>query len=123
MNAGSVSRFAGYITVTFHADDAVEDYISTTYNKATAQERNAIGFVMTVYRRRLASSFFALKRTLEPALTTTSSRSPFLPLVSFPAGAFGAPQFLCTKDCSATDSLRRPRARRAPRRAPSRSGR
>jgi superfamily II DNA or RNA helicase len=45
--------------------DAVEDYISTTYNQATAQQRNAIGFVMTIYRRRLASSFFALGRTLE----------------------------------------------------------
>ena len=45
--------------------DAVEDYISTTYNQATAQERNAVGFVMTIYRRRLASSFFALGQTLE----------------------------------------------------------
>jgi SNF2 family DNA or RNA helicase len=45
--------------------DAVEDYISTTYNQATSQERNAIGFVMTIYRRRLASSFFALGQTLE----------------------------------------------------------
>ncbi len=45
--------------------DAVEDYISTTYNQATSQERNAVGFVMTIYRRRLASSFFALGHTLE----------------------------------------------------------
>lgn len=45
--------------------DAVEDYISTTYNQAAAQDRNAVGFVMTIYRRRLASSFYALGRTLE----------------------------------------------------------
>lgn len=43
---------------------AVEDYISKTYNSATADKRNAVGFVMTIYRRRLASSFEALKRTL-----------------------------------------------------------
>lgn len=50
--------------------DAVEDYISSTYNAvaargANAQERNAVGFVMTIYRRRLASSFHALRCTLE----------------------------------------------------------
>jgi ERCC4-related helicase len=58
--------------------DAVEDYISTTYNQATSQERNAIGFVMTIYRRRLASSFFALGQTLENhlrAITTHGSAS------------------------------------------------
>jgi SNF2 family DNA or RNA helicase len=43
----------------------VEDYISETYNAAAAEERNAVGFVMTIYRRRLASSFFALRKTLE----------------------------------------------------------
>ncbi|WP_230534158.1 DEAD/DEAH box helicase [Microvirga roseola] len=43
----------------------VERYISTSYNQATAQEKNAVGFVMTIYRRRLASSFYALGQTLE----------------------------------------------------------
>jgi SNF2 family DNA or RNA helicase len=47
---------------------AVEDYIASTYNQATARERNAVGFVMTIYRRRLASSFRALARTLEAHL-------------------------------------------------------
>ncbi len=56
--------------------DAVEDYISTTYNQATAQQRNAIGFVMTIYRRRLASSFFALRRTLEKHLLAIDYQSP-----------------------------------------------
>ena len=48
--------------------DAVERYISSTYDKAAAAERNAVGFVMTIYRRRLASSFNALRRTLERRL-------------------------------------------------------
>lgn len=42
----------------------VEDYISRCYNAASAKERTAVGFVMTIYRRRLASSFFALQETL-----------------------------------------------------------
>ena len=45
--------------------DAVEDYIASTYNQAGAAERTAVGFVMTIYRRRLASSFQALRRTLQ----------------------------------------------------------
>ena len=45
--------------------DSVEDYIATTYNQASAKERTAVGFVMTIYRRRLASSFSALRHTLE----------------------------------------------------------
>ena len=44
---------------------AVEDYIASTYNKAKENERTAVGFVMTIYRRRLASSFSALKNTLQ----------------------------------------------------------
>ena len=45
--------------------EAVEDYIASTYNQAAARERSAVGFVMTIYRRRLASSFRALRATLE----------------------------------------------------------
>ena len=44
--------------------DAVEDYIAGTYRRASDKERTAVGFVMTVYRRRLASSFVALRETL-----------------------------------------------------------
>ena len=44
---------------------AVEAYIAGTWNQATATERSAVGFVMTIYRRRLASSFQALRTTLE----------------------------------------------------------
>ena len=55
--------------------DAVEDYISNTYNQAAAEQRNAIGFVMTIYRRRLASSFYALRRTLESHLQAITTKS------------------------------------------------
>jgi SNF2 family DNA or RNA helicase/regulator of RNase E activity RraB len=59
--------------------DAVEDYISTSYNQASAQERNAVGFVMTIYRRRLASSFFALGETLETHLRAISAPTALAP--------------------------------------------
>lgn len=48
--------------------EAVEDYISTTYQMADPDKKNAVGFVMTIYRRRVASSFHALRRTLEKRL-------------------------------------------------------
>lgn len=58
--------------------EAVESYISTTYNQAAQKEKNAVGFVMTVYRRRLASSFAALRNTLEGRLS--SMETGVLPL-------------------------------------------
>ena len=48
--------------------DAVEDYIAGAYNQAGPDERTAVGFVMTIYRRRLASSFRALRKTLQRRL-------------------------------------------------------
>ena len=45
--------------------EAVDEYISETYKRAAGLERSAVGFVMTVYRRRLASSFAALRATFE----------------------------------------------------------
>ena len=53
--------------------EAVENYISTTYNQASAKEKNAVGFVMTIYRRRLSSSFHALRHTLEDRLAAMKS--------------------------------------------------
>ena len=44
---------------------AVDEYISKTYKQASSAERSAVGFVMTIYRRRLASSFAALRATFE----------------------------------------------------------
>lgn len=43
--------------------DRVEEYISNFYKKYEG-ERKGLGFVMTVYRRRLTSSFFALEESL-----------------------------------------------------------
>ena len=54
--------------------EAVEEYIATTYNQATDKERNAVGFVMTIYRRRLASSFLALRNTLQRHLEAITSK-------------------------------------------------
>jgi SNF2 family DNA or RNA helicase len=50
---------------------AVEDFIGDVYRMAPPEKRSAVGFVMTVYRRRLASSFEALKRTLNGRLMRT----------------------------------------------------
>ena len=44
--------------------ETVEDYIADTYSQASGKDRTAVGFVMTIYRRRLASSFAALRETL-----------------------------------------------------------
>jgi hypothetical protein len=59
--------------------DAVEAYVSETYNKALAEKKTAVGFVMTVYRRRLASSFAALAQTLERRLAAVSASSATVP--------------------------------------------
>ena len=53
--------------------EALEAYIASTYNQASAGERTAVGFVMTIYRRRLASSFSALQSTLRKHLDAVSS--------------------------------------------------
>ena len=44
--------------------DALGDYIDQTYNNASPEKRSAVGFVLTIYQRRLASSFHALQQTL-----------------------------------------------------------
>jgi len=53
--------------------DAVEDYISTTYDNTAPEKRSAVGFVMTIYRRRLASSFHALQSTLNKRIAGMQS--------------------------------------------------
>jgi hypothetical protein len=55
--------------------EAVEDYISSTYNNASQSEKNAVGFVMTIYRRRLASSFAALEHTLSQRVNLLRHRN------------------------------------------------
>ena len=58
--------------------EALEDYIRTTYNQADDSVRNAVGFIMTVYRRRLASSFAALGATLRKRLDAVQSGAGLL---------------------------------------------
>ena len=54
--------------------EAVEEYIATTYNNAAASKRTSVGFVMTIYRRRLSSSFDALEKTLKNRLQGVKSQ-------------------------------------------------
>lgn len=56
--------------------DAVEAYISTTYQAASQDKKSAVGFVMTIYRRRLASSFYALRKTLESRMARIKGLQP-----------------------------------------------
>ena len=53
--------------------DRIEEYISEFYKKYE-NERKGLGFVMTVYRRRLTSSFHALERSLERRLAFLRGR-------------------------------------------------
>ncbi|MBQ7457433.1 MAG: DEAD/DEAH box helicase family protein, partial [Desulfovibrio sp.] len=56
--------------------DAMQDFIATTYNQASQEKRTAVGFVMTIYRRRLASSFEALQKTLQKHLAKLDAKNP-----------------------------------------------
>lgn len=47
--------------------DRIEEYITRFYRKYES-ERKGLGFVMTVYRQRLTSSFYAVQRSLERRL-------------------------------------------------------
>jgi superfamily II DNA or RNA helicase len=65
--------------ITFAPEEAelyrrVEEYISRFYQKYEG-ERKGLGFVMTVYRRRLTSSFSALQRSLERRLAFLQGQS------------------------------------------------
>jgi len=52
----------------------LEEYISAFYRKYEG-ERKGLGFVMTVYRRRLTSSFYAVRRSLEKRLDFLHGRT------------------------------------------------
>ncbi len=74
--------------------EAVERYISSTYNNAAPNRKNAVGFVMTIYRRRLASSFAALRATMESRLKQMNDRPAQLNVaddISEDEGDFDAP--------------------------------
>lgn len=48
--------------------DELTKYIQHFYEKAQRQNRKALGFVMATYRKRLTSSFYAVKKSLERRL-------------------------------------------------------
>jgi superfamily II DNA/RNA helicase len=53
-----------------HLYDRIEEYIRRHYNAyKNDQGAKALGFIMTVYRRRLTSSFEAIKKSLQRRLT------------------------------------------------------
>lgn len=70
-----VDEFLDMTVVEREVYRALEDYISTTYNNAAQDKRSAVGFVMTTYRKRLASSFYALRKTLEERLGVVSGQA------------------------------------------------
>ena len=49
----------------WYAYKKIEEYISNIWNTYRGKNRQAVGFALTIYRKRLASSFAALKNTLE----------------------------------------------------------
>jgi hypothetical protein len=48
--------------------DRIEDYIRRHYDSYTGTAGKPLGFIMTVYRRRLTSSFYAIQRSLQRRL-------------------------------------------------------
>ncbi|MCZ7532621.1 MAG: SNF2-related protein [Acidimicrobiia bacterium] len=49
--------------------DRIEEYISKYYDRYTADDKTKpLGFIMTIYRRRLTSSFAAIEKSLERRL-------------------------------------------------------
>lgn len=48
--------------------DRIEDYIRRYYDSYTGTTGKALGFIMTVYRRRLTSSFHAIQQSLQRRL-------------------------------------------------------
>ncbi|MBE9190672.1 DEAD/DEAH box helicase [Gloeocapsopsis crepidinum LEGE 06123] len=53
---------------------AVSDYVRHFYQLAQAQNRKALGFLMTLYRKRLTSSFYAVRESLQRRLNTLLSQ-------------------------------------------------
>ena len=53
---------------------AVSDYVRHFYRLAQKQNRKALGFLMTLYRKRLTSSFYAIRESLQRRLDTLLTR-------------------------------------------------
>ncbi|MDW8058462.1 MAG: helicase-related protein [Thermomicrobium sp.] len=60
--------------------ERIDEYISEFYGRYEA-ERPGLGFVMTIYRRRLTSSFFAVRCSLERRLRYLRKQRPDLGLM------------------------------------------
>ena len=58
------------------AYDAVNGYISSIWNTYKGSNRQAVGFALTIYRKRLASSFAGLRATLKNHLAQLSGDVP-----------------------------------------------
>jgi hypothetical protein len=58
--------------------EALQRYIEEVYRDAPEDKKGAVGFVLAIYRRRLASSFQALRRTLEKRLEELKRELPLL---------------------------------------------
>ncbi|MCF8106658.1 MAG: DEAD/DEAH box helicase family protein, partial [Desulfohalobiaceae bacterium] len=67
-------RFVTMTEAERHIYQDMEQYISSTYNNTSPDKRTAMGFVMTIYRRRLASSFWALQKTLQQRVDALERR-------------------------------------------------
>jgi superfamily II DNA or RNA helicase len=99
--------------------DAVAHYIDKRFEELES-ERPGKGFVMTIYRRRAASSFFALRRSLERRLIglqrvmSQRASSGFIEETDVPAGLSDAdiPEGLDTRAISASLPTNSEEARR-----------
>lgn len=64
----------------------VQNYIRTKYDQAdqiaSGQAKNALGFILTVYRRRLTSSFFAIEWSLRRRIAALEGELGFKALLS-----------------------------------------
>lgn len=55
----------------------VEEFLRSSYAQADQSRRNAVGFILTIYRKRLSSSFAALANSLQGRLERSVSDDQF----------------------------------------------
>jgi ERCC4-related helicase len=77
--------------------ERIEEYISDFYQKYE-EKRKGLGFIMTVYRRRLTSSFYAVEKSLERRLEFLRSQSSANAKNDQPAGKWLADEDLEQED-------------------------
>lgn len=54
--------------------DRIEEYLTDFYKKAREKKRYGLGFILTIYRRRLTSSLYAIQKSLERRLSMLKSK-------------------------------------------------